>query len=148
MAIATCVFTCRSWFCMSRMTCLIIFSGSSALSTRSLMLARINVETLSSNAMTQTPFAFLQILSRMIPLTRNSGDHSTGGTLALASGHYRAQRRADCGPDREMAVQQSDDDTTQQHRDECSLPSVHNVLLCASLQGHSPRRMFLPVFNA
>src|SRR5947209_7476605 len=37
---------------MSRMTCLISFSGFSALSTRSLRLARINVETLSSNAIT------------------------------------------------------------------------------------------------
>src|SRR5258705_952142 len=50
MAIATCVLTCRSWFCMSRMTCLIIFSGSSALSIRSLRLARTRVETRSSNA--------------------------------------------------------------------------------------------------
>src|SRR5437660_12291926 len=36
---------------LSRMTCLIIFSGSSALSIRSLRLARTSVETLSSNAM-------------------------------------------------------------------------------------------------
>src|SRR5882672_5857551 len=50
MAIATCVLTCKSWFCMSRMTCLIIFSGSSALSIRSLRLARTKVETRSSNA--------------------------------------------------------------------------------------------------
>src|SRR5258707_4053277 len=50
MAMATCVFTCRSWLCMSRMTCLIIFSGSSALSIRSLRLARTRVETRSSNA--------------------------------------------------------------------------------------------------
>src|SRR5579864_6659317 len=35
---------------MSRMTCLIIFSGSSALSIRSLRLARTRVETRSSNA--------------------------------------------------------------------------------------------------
>src|SRR5882724_3770658 len=50
MAIATCFLTCKSWFCMSRMTCLIIFSGSSALSIRSLRLARTKVETRSSNA--------------------------------------------------------------------------------------------------
>src|SRR5713101_10161406 len=50
MAMATCVLTCRSWLCMSRMTCLIIFSGSSALSIRSLRLARTKVETRSSNA--------------------------------------------------------------------------------------------------
>ena len=45
------VLTCNHWFCMSRMTCLIIFSGSSALSVRSLRLARTNVDTRSSNAM-------------------------------------------------------------------------------------------------
>src|SRR5512135_1077131 len=37
---------------MSRMICLIIFSGCSALSIRSFKLARINVETLSSSAIT------------------------------------------------------------------------------------------------
>ena len=41
----------RSGNRMSRMTCLIIFSGSSALSIRSFRLARTNVETRSSNAM-------------------------------------------------------------------------------------------------
>src|SRR5579872_6189308 len=51
MAMATCVLTCRNWFCMSRMTCLIIFSGCSALSIRSLRFARTKVETRSSNAM-------------------------------------------------------------------------------------------------
>src|SRR5882724_75835 len=49
-ASATCVLTCRSWFCMSMMTCFSIFSGSSALSMRSLRLARTNVETRSSSA--------------------------------------------------------------------------------------------------
>src|SRR4051812_26603412 len=47
---ATCVFTCMNWFCISRMTCLIIFSGFSARSTMSFRFARINVETRSSNA--------------------------------------------------------------------------------------------------
>src|ERR1700730_12195771 len=56
MAIATCVLTCRSWFCMSRMTCLIIFSGCSALSTKSLRFARTSVETLSSSALMLTPY--------------------------------------------------------------------------------------------
>src|SRR4051794_30725424 len=37
---------------MSRITCLSIFSGSSALSTRSLRLARMRVETRSMRAMT------------------------------------------------------------------------------------------------
>src|SRR5580658_514043 len=50
MAIATCVLTCKSWLFMSRITCLIIFSGSSALSIKSLRLARTKVETRSSNA--------------------------------------------------------------------------------------------------
>src|SRR5208282_5521224 len=50
MAMATCVLTCKSWLFMSRMTCLIIFSGSSALSIKSLRLARTKVETRSSNA--------------------------------------------------------------------------------------------------
>src|ERR1700683_820489 len=52
MAIATWVLTCRSWFCMSRMTCLIIFSGSSALSIRSFRFARTKVATRSISAMT------------------------------------------------------------------------------------------------
>src|ERR1700752_3822083 len=43
---------------MSRFTCLIIFSGSSALSIRSLRLARTNVETRSSNAMANSFFFF------------------------------------------------------------------------------------------
>src|SRR5918996_5844371 len=49
-AMATWVFTCMSWFCISRITCLIIFSGSSALSIRSFRLARISVDTLSNKA--------------------------------------------------------------------------------------------------
>src|SRR5208283_2794532 len=49
-AIATWVLTCKSWLFMSRITCLIIFSGSSALSIRSFRFARTNVETRSSNA--------------------------------------------------------------------------------------------------
>src|SRR3954466_10333182 len=48
---ATCVFTCRSWFSMSRITCLIIFSGSSARSIKSLRFARTSVATRSSTAM-------------------------------------------------------------------------------------------------
>src|SRR5438132_5675425 len=40
MAAATWVFTWMSWLCMSIKYCLIIFSGSSALSSMSLMLAR------------------------------------------------------------------------------------------------------------
>src|SRR6266516_1689950 len=47
---ATCVFTCSNWFCISTITCLIIFSGSSALSIRSLRFARTKVETRSSHA--------------------------------------------------------------------------------------------------
>src|SRR5580658_2090848 len=50
-AIATCVLTCKSWFCMSRITCLIIFSGSSALSIKSFRFARISVATRSKSAM-------------------------------------------------------------------------------------------------
>src|SRR5262249_51419282 len=62
MEIATCVFTCRSWFCMSRMTCLIIFSGSSALSIKSFRLARIRVVTRSSNAIVHLcPFLSLDL---------------------------------------------------------------------------------------
>src|SRR5277367_485601 len=51
MAMATCVLTWRSWFSMSRTSCLQSFSGSSAFSMRSLMLARKSVPTRSSNAM-------------------------------------------------------------------------------------------------
>src|SRR5271166_4745349 len=46
---------------MSRITCLIIFSGSSALSIRSLRLARTNVETRSSNAMMNSFFELLAL---------------------------------------------------------------------------------------
>src|SRR5438270_6838012 len=52
MAMATCVFTWSNWFSMSRMTCLIMISGCSALSISSFKFARIKVETLSSNAIT------------------------------------------------------------------------------------------------
>src|ERR1700721_3934995 len=55
MEMATCVLTCSSWFSMSRMTCLIIFSGSSALSIRSLRFARMSVETRSKSAMLVAP---------------------------------------------------------------------------------------------
>src|SRR5579862_689293 len=61
MAMATCVLTCRNWFCMSRITCLIIFSGCSALSIRSFRFARTNVETRSSNAMMDSLFLTGQI---------------------------------------------------------------------------------------
>src|SRR5271156_5202415 len=50
MAIATCVFTCSNWFSISRTSCFSIFSGSSALSTRSLRLARRRVVTRSMSA--------------------------------------------------------------------------------------------------
>src|SRR5712691_13314777 len=43
-----------SWFSMSRITCLSIFSGSSALSMRSLRLARMSAETRSMSAMTSS----------------------------------------------------------------------------------------------
>src|ERR1051325_1673339 len=56
MAMATCVFTCMSWFCMSRITCFNIFSGSSALSIRSLRFARTRVETLSNSAIRNLAF--------------------------------------------------------------------------------------------
>ncbi len=69
MAIATCVLTCRSWFCMSRITCLIIFSGSSALSMRSLRFARTKVATRSSSAMVdsllQLPAACFLLLANL-----------------------------------------------------------------------------------
>src|ERR1700693_3689783 len=46
---------------MSRITCLIIFSGSSALSIKSLRVARTNVETRSSNAMTDSFLSFSSV---------------------------------------------------------------------------------------
>src|SRR5262244_86430 len=69
MAIATCVFTCKSWFSMSRMTCLIIFSGCSALSIKSFRLARISVETRSSNAINPPSQPFV---SRSLFLVRDT----------------------------------------------------------------------------
>src|SRR5216683_1702467 len=51
METATCVLTWRYWFSMSRITCLIIFSGSSARSTMSLIFARISVPTRSKSPM-------------------------------------------------------------------------------------------------
>src|SRR6266498_3672955 len=47
---ATCVFTCMSWFSMSWITCRSMTSGSSALSTRSFKFARISVVTRSKSA--------------------------------------------------------------------------------------------------
>src|SRR5260370_28201690 len=47
----TCVLTWRYWFSMSRITCLIIFSGSCARSTMSLIFARIKVLTRSKSPM-------------------------------------------------------------------------------------------------
>src|SRR5579863_3793715 len=58
MLIATWVLTCMSWFSISRMTCLTIFSGSSARSMRSFRLARRSVPTLSNSAMIDS-FLFL-----------------------------------------------------------------------------------------
>src|SRR5215467_8766074 len=51
METATCVLTCKYWFSMSRITCLIIFSGSSARSIMSLRFARIKVPTRSKSPM-------------------------------------------------------------------------------------------------
>src|SRR5882757_8944654 len=48
---ATCVFTCKYWFSISRITCLIIFSGSSARSIMSFRFARIKVPTRSKSPM-------------------------------------------------------------------------------------------------
>src|SRR5580658_2901466 len=66
MAMATCVFTCNSWFCISRITCLIIFSGSSALSIRSLRFARTRVDTRSNSAT-------IVLLSKFIQTDRPGG---------------------------------------------------------------------------
>src|SRR5258708_33649567 len=51
METATCVFTCRYWFSISRITCLIMLSGSSARSIMSLRFARIKVLTRSRSPM-------------------------------------------------------------------------------------------------
>src|SRR6267378_2081246 len=48
---ATCVFTCKYWFSISKITCLIIFSGSSARSIMSFKFARIKVPTRSKSPM-------------------------------------------------------------------------------------------------
>src|SRR5713101_5619050 len=79
MAIATWVLTCKSWFCMSRMTCLIIFSGSSALSMRSLRLARTKVETRSSNAIKH-----LLVSSQFSVLGSQFANRATCDALAVA----------------------------------------------------------------
>src|SRR5262249_61192830 len=54
---------------MSRMTCLIIFSGCSALSIKSFRLARISVETRSSNAINPPSQPFV---SRSLFLVRDT----------------------------------------------------------------------------
>src|SRR5580700_6381793 len=61
MAMATCVLTCSNWFCISRITCLIIFSGSSALSMRSFKFARTSVDTRSSSAIIVLLSKFTQV---------------------------------------------------------------------------------------
>src|SRR5712671_7991037 len=96
MAIATCVLTCKSWFCMSRITCLIIFSGSSALSIKSLRLARTNVETRSSNAMVDSFFELLAL-----PL-QCQVFFFVGSVYCRALGTFRSlpsEGRADCYSD-------------------------------------------------
>src|SRR3954469_22285030 len=98
MAIATCVFTWRSWFCMSRMTCLIIFSGSSDLSIMSLRLARISVETLSSNAMTK-------LLGKPPHGFRLSALAASNGQLATVTG----DRRLALPPARHQQIGQRDE---------------------------------------
>src|SRR6202040_4021557 len=75
MAMATCVLTCKSWLCMSRITCLIIFSGSSALSIRSLRLARTKVETRSSNAIRGS---FTSVVGRWSLVVRSFTPGATG----------------------------------------------------------------------
>src|SRR5580658_1842009 len=82
MAMATWVLTCKSWLCMSRMTCLIIFSGSSALSIRSFRFARTKVETRSSNAIRDS---FGSVVGRssfvvrfLAPDTAHQRDHDVG----------------------------------------------------------------------
>src|SRR5580704_1651903 len=65
---------------MSRITCLIIFSGSSALSIRSLRLARTNVETRSSNAMMDSFFFANCLPERSYWFAKRSG-HGVEGSL-------------------------------------------------------------------
>src|ERR1041384_2451651 len=92
MAMATCVFTCSSWFSMSRMTCLIIFSGCSALSIRSLRFARTKVETRSSNAMMDS-FLFrsklLVVLMRIFARHGRADGDSAGEPEASRAEDYR-----------------------------------------------------------
>src|SRR5262245_60760364 len=75
MAMATWVFTCMSWFRISRVTCLIIFSGSSARSIRSFRLARINVDTLSNKAIQTSYLLVKSLLGLFVRLGRLVSNH-------------------------------------------------------------------------
>src|SRR5215813_10022555 len=72
METATCVLTCKYWFSISRITCLIIFSGSSARSIMSLRLARISVPTLSKSPIS---FSFPNSLGAQKSKANRHQDH-------------------------------------------------------------------------
>src|SRR5882672_9664630 len=107
-AIATCVFTWSNWFSMSRMTCLIMISGCSALSINSFKFARTNVETLSSNAITppnhfQLPLQ-LTCLQIQTPCPDVAGLEMAAARCGRANQH--ADGNANSQPDNPAAYQE------------------------------------------
>src|SRR5882724_3064349 len=78
---ATCVFTCKYWFSISRITCLIIFSGSSARSIMSFRLARIRVPTRSKSPMVFLPSDELR-MPRCGKCCRELSENCSGAEIA------------------------------------------------------------------
>src|SRR6266478_3736289 len=92
METATWVLTCRYWFSISRMTCLIIFSGSSARSIRSFRFARINVPTRSKSAMR------ILLSEKLKPAARSGNKTEKPAAPAVRRGRWQnreLQKRGD-----------------------------------------------------
>src|ERR1700739_289481 len=98
---ATCVFTCRYWFSISRITCLIIFSGSSARSIMSLRFARIKVLTRSKSPMVML-LSNINSDHSLFPKApaslRNSGQAEGGRYSPCSPKPGTLERSGDLGP--------------------------------------------------
>src|ERR1700677_2508793 len=87
-AIATWVLTCSSWFSISSTSCLSIFSGSSALSIKSLRLARRRVVTRSMSAMSFSFRSTPRCVGRVTICTRVYLSH-----IRHQIGHFHSTER-------------------------------------------------------
>src|ERR1700719_4585182 len=80
---------------MSRMTCLIMISGCSALSISSFRFARIKVETLSSNAINSSKIistAFMPCLQIQVPRAHIAAARQTAAARPSRSNQYAGNK--------------------------------------------------------